>query len=58
MKNGTALVLCKCVHPQQDALYGSQVRVANTTSTQDKDFVDVRCTVCNTIHRVKPERVR
>ncbi len=58
MKNGVARVLCKCTHNQQDAMYGKQVRVANATAKQDKDYADVRCTVCNTIHRVSLDKVK
>jgi len=58
MKQGTAKILCKCVNEGQDKLHGKNVRVANSTAKQDKDFVDVRCTVCKTVHRVKPGEVR
>ena len=61
MKNGHALVTCKCAHEQQDVLYGKNVRVASATSKQDLNkaptYVDVRCTVCSAIHRVKPNQV-
>lgn len=58
MKQGTAIVLCKCEHEYQDKTIGKQMRVANTTAKQDKDSVDVRCTVCNTTHRVNINRVK
>jgi hypothetical protein len=58
MKNGTALVQCTCAHEFQDKTYGKQVRVANATSKQDKDYIDVRCTVCSRIHRVTPAKVK
>lgn len=58
MKNGIALVQCKCEHEYQDRKYGHRVRIANTTAKQDKDFVDVRCTVCKTVHRVNPGAVK
>jgi hypothetical protein len=58
MKQGTALVQCKCVHEDQDKLHGPHIRVANTTQRQDKDFIEVRCTVCKTIHRVSPAKAR
>jgi hypothetical protein len=58
MKQGTALVQCKCVNECQDKLHGTHTRVANTTQRQDKDFAEVRCTVCKTLHRVSPTKVR
>lgn len=58
MKQGTSLVQCKCAHEYQDKQYGTGVRVANTTQKQDKDFVEVRCTVCKTVSRVNPSKVR
>ena len=58
MRQGTAKVKCKCVHEGQDALHGPNVRVANSTAKQDKDFVEVRCTVCKTVQRVNPGQVR
>lgn len=61
MKNGHAIVECKCVNEFQDSLYGKGKRVANATSKQDVNkapmYVDVRCTVCSTTHRVKPNQV-
>ena len=58
MKQGTAIVSCKCVHEQQDKLHGIGRRVANATAKQDSTFVEVRCTSCKTIHRVTPSQVR
>lgn len=58
MKQGVTKVKCKCINEGQDKLHGQNMRVANTTTKQDKDFVDVRCTVCKTIHRVNPAQVR
>ena len=58
MKNGTAKVVCTCPHDGQDALHGKGVRVANATAKQDKDYADVRCTVCKKIHRVNINKVR
>ena len=58
MINGTAKVNCTCSHEQQDKMYGVGVRVANTTAKQDKDYVEVRCTVCSKIHRVSPSKVK
>lgn len=58
MVNGTTKVLCSCSHHQQDEMYGKGIRVANATAKQDKDFVEVRCTVCSKIHRVHPSKVR
>lgn len=58
MKNGTALVQCSCKHEQQDKMYGAGVRVANATAKQDKDSVEVRCTVCGKTQRVSSSKVR
>jgi hypothetical protein len=52
----TYKVLCKCQHNFQDAAYGKGVRIANPTSKIHLDgTLDVRCTVCNTIHKVKKD---
>ena len=58
MIQGVARVQCKCPHEYQDKQYGTHVRVANTTAKQDKDFVEVRCSVCKAIHRVHPSKVK
>ena len=58
MKNGITRVQCTCTHEQQDKLYGKQVRIANATAKQDKDFVEVRCTVCSRIHRTTQDKVK
>lgn len=58
MKSGTARVQCKCPHDFQDAQYGKNMRVANATAKQDKDTVEVRCTVCSAAHRVNINRVK
>ena len=58
MKNGVARVNCSCQHEQQDKMYGAHTRVANATAKQDKDFVEVRCTVCSKLHRVTPDKVK
>ncbi len=57
MKNGTARVPCKCSNEFQDKAYGAGVRVANATAKQDKDYAEVRCTVCKQLHRVNPSKV-
>lgn len=50
----TYKVACKCAHKEQDALYGKNVRIANPTSKVYPDgMIEVRCTVCNAIHKVK-----
>lgn len=50
----TYRVFCKCSHSFQDSKYGKSVRIANPTSKRFPDgTIDVRCTVCNTIHRQK-----
>lgn len=47
-------VLCNCKHEFQDKEHGNRVRVANPTSKKYPDgTIDVRCTVCNTIHKQK-----
>ena len=47
-------VLCRCSHEFQDKTYGKNVRVANLTTKKYPDgTIDVRCTVCNTIHKQK-----
>ena len=49
-------VLCNCSHPFQEILYGKNTRIANPTSKQHPDgTIEVRCTVCNKIHRVKKD---
>lgn len=49
----TYRIKCKCQHNFQDKTYGVGVRVANPTSKQFPDgSLDVRCTVCNSVHRV------
>jgi hypothetical protein len=58
MKQGTAIVLCKCVNEQQDKLHGVGKRVANATAKQDSTYVEVRCTSCKAVHRVSPSQVR
>jgi hypothetical protein len=58
MKTGIAKVKCKCVHEYQDKMFGAGLRIANTTVKQDKDYVEVRCTVCKTVHRVNPSQVK
>lgn len=54
MKNGTTKVHCACKHPQQDAMHGVGMRVANATAKQDEKAgtIEVRCPVCGTTHRV------
>ena len=58
MKNGVAKVRCSCTHPMQDKMHGVGVRVANATAKQDPLFVEVRCTVCNSVQRVNPSQVK
>ena len=58
MKDGVAKIKCACINPGQDKLHGEHVRVANATAKQDKDFIEVRCTVCKAIQRVNPSQVR
>jgi len=49
-------VFCKCKHDFQDKTVGNGIRFANPTSKQYPDgTIDVRCTVCNTIHKVKKD---
>lgn len=49
----TYKVKCKCNHDFQDVTYGKGIRVANPTSKVYPDgVIEVRCTVCNTVHRV------
>lgn len=55
--SGTAKVPCKCNHEYQDRAYGKGVRVANATQKGDATSVDVRCTVCSTLHRVSKSRI-
>lgn len=58
MNNGTARVLCTCEHEVQDKLYGKQTRVANATQRNDDTSVEVRCTVCKRVHKVKKGQVK
>lgn len=52
----TYKILCKCTHKFQDETYGKQTRIANQTNKKyPSGHVDVRCTVCNTIHNVKEQ---
>jgi hypothetical protein len=47
-------VKCSCKHKHQDELYGANIRVANPTTKAFPDgTLEVRCTVCNAIHKVK-----
>lgn len=55
--SGTAKVPCKCTNDYQDRVYGRGVRIANATQKGDDASVDVRCTVCSTLHRVSKSRV-
>lgn len=49
----TYRIKCKCSHEFQDKTYGNNVRVANPTSKVFPDgTIDVRCTVCNSVHRL------
>lgn len=43
---------CTCHHEYQDLLYGKGKRVMNSTAKQDKDYMEVRCTVCSKVHRL------
>lgn len=60
--NGTAIVKCKCKDGPaaqfQDHRYGDGMRVANATEKGDDKTVDVRCTVCGTLHRVNKSQVK
>ena len=58
MKYGTVRLPCNCKHEMQDKMFGNGVRVHNATAKQDKDFIDVRCTVCGNVKRTNPERVK
>lgn len=58
MAHGITKVICTCKHEQQDALHGPQVRVANATAKGDDKSVDVRCTICKTLHRVSKSQVK
>lgn len=52
----TFKVICKCKHDFQDTVYGKNVRLANPTSKIYPDgMIDVRCTVCNVIHKVRKD---
>ena len=49
-------VKCSCNHTFQDTEHGKNVRVANPTTKQYPDgIIEVRCTVCNAIHKVKKD---
>lgn len=51
-------ILCNCKHEFQDKEHGNRVRVANPTSKKYPDgTIDVRCTVCGTIHKQKQYQV-
>jgi len=58
MKQGTVITGCKCQHEFQDKKYGANQRVHNTTQKGDKDSVDMRCTVCQSVKRVQDSRVK
>lgn len=58
MKCGTTKIKCACLNEGQDKLHGEHVRVANATAKQDKDFIEVRCTVCQKVSRVNPSQVK
>ena len=61
MNAGTCVVNCKCSHEFQDRRYGANRRVANATQkSSDKNGhrVDVRCTVCKTLHTVNESQLR
>lgn len=52
-------VQCKCTHEFQDQQYGKNVRIANATEKQpSQDKVEVRCTVCKTLHTVNKDKLR
>lgn len=58
-----AIITCKCPANTPAALfqektYGPNKRVANATAKKDKDFLEVRCTICNTTHRVHPSQYK
>lgn len=58
MKYGVVKLKCACINEGQDKLHGEQMRVANATAKQDKDFIEVRCTVCKKVSRVNPSQVK
>lgn len=58
MVYGVARISCKCNNEFQDKRYGIGVRIANTTKKQDKDFCEVRCTVCSALQRITPSKVK
>lgn len=49
---------CTCTHEWQDKEYGKGKRVMNSTAKQDKDFMDVRCTVCSKVHRLSHGQIK
>lgn len=46
----TAIILCGCKSPYQDAVYGVGRRVFNQTTQSDKKMF--RCTICSNIKGV------
>lgn len=58
MAHGTTRQKCKCTHEYQDQKYGKGVRVMNATERQNENKIDVRCTVCNTVHTVNKSQVK
>ena len=47
---------CTCKHPEQDSIYGSGKRVANTTTKSKDDVIESRCTVCGSLVSTRKEK--
>lgn len=58
MASGTARINCKCEHEFQDKMYGKHVRIANATEKSSESKVEVRCTVCKTVHTINKSQVK
>lgn len=43
-------VICTCIHPYQDSIYGKQHRVANYARKGNNGNPGLRCTVCSRMH--------
>ena len=55
----TAKVSCSCKHEWQDKEHGKGVRVANARPpVKDRSDIEVRCTVCKTLHRIPKTQLR
>lgn len=58
MAHGSIRSFCKCIHEYQDKLYGKNIRVMNATEKGSQDKIEVRCTVCKTVHTVNKSQVK